>query len=285
MKEGLTRRLGEGLRHLGAAMPRLDPMGRVAFTAVVLLAIWFQGPGHAAKPAPAGHAVSGTTAKAVSAVSSAPEPAAVVMPPSDPLPTPAAVGDGARVAQADRATPSTRGADRPMPSPTPVADSRPAPAALSLQEQFIVSVVADAQISQRETGVPASVTLAQAMLESDLGRSKLTQTAKNYFGMKASGGAAGTAGVVYMDTWEVIKGANVTVRAAFRAYNTAAESFADHGRYLRDNKIYAEAMKHTDDARLFARLIHQAGYATDPQYSDKLIRIMDRYNLYQYDLG
>ncbi|MCL4467251.1 MAG: glucosaminidase domain-containing protein [Chloroflexi bacterium] len=217
---------------------------------------------------------------------------------------------------ADRVTPSSRGGDRPPQStpaaaapqsqPTLPAEQNPAPAQQSApaaqptvkaaapaadakatpttpQEKFIASLAGDARQSQRESGVPASVTLAQAMLESDTGRSQLSQLAKNYFGIKATNGP-GPAGVVTMDTWEVIKGANVTVSAAFRAYNTAAESFADHGRYLRDNSVYAEAMEHTEDAQLFAKLIHKAGYATDPQYANKLIALMDRYNLYAYDL-
>ena len=169
-----------------------------------------------------------------------------------------------------REQPSARGGERPTGTPD------------TIQERFIADVAAAAQTSQQETGVPASVTLAQAMLESDLGRSALAQEAKNYFGIKASG-SPGPAGVVYMDTREVIGGASVTVRAPFRAYNTVAESFTDHGLYLRDTPRYAEAMKHTDDPRLFARLIQQAGYATDPQYAAKLIRLMDTYNLYQYD--
>jgi flagellum-specific peptidoglycan hydrolase FlgJ len=152
-----------------------------------------------------------------------------------------------------------------------------------VQERFIAATAADAQESQRTTGVPASVTLAQAMLESANGTSGLAVKGKNYFGIKAHT-KPGPAGIIEMPTWEVFNGKSVTVMAAFRAYNTAAESFADHGRFFTENRIYAEAMKHLDDAKTFAKLIHKAGYATDPDYSSKLIRLMDKYDLYQYDL-
>jgi flagellum-specific peptidoglycan hydrolase FlgJ len=167
-----------------------------------------------------------------------------------------------------RAQTSSR-SDRPATPATPA-------------EQFIAQNAAAATQSMRETGVPASVTLAQAILESDSGRSGLSTKAQNYFGIKATS-KQGPAGVVYMDTWEHAGGQDITVSQPFRAYHNAEESFADHGQYLRENSRYAEAMKHTDDARAFARLIHQAGYATDPAYSSKLITLMDRYNLYQYD--
>jgi flagellar protein FlgJ len=57
----------------------------------------------------------------------------------------------------------------------------------------------------------------------------------------------------------------------------------DHGVFLQSNARYVEAMKNRHDPRLFIRLVHEAGYATDPAYADKIIRLMDRYNLYVYD--
>lgn len=138
-------------------------------------------------------------------------------------------------------------------------------------------------MSQRATGVPASVTIAQAILESEWGKSLLSKQAKNYFGIK-SHGIAGSAGTVTMPTWEVIGGRNVTVNAVFRAYRTVADSLTDHGKFFLENPRYAKALKFKNDAKEFARQIHAAGYATDPSYSDKLIRLMDKYQLYQYDV-
>ena len=178
----------------------------------------------------------------------------------------------------------------PAPAAAPTSDSRAQTSARSERpavpatpaEQFVAQNADAATQSMQETGVPASVTLAQAILESDSGRSKLSTQAQNYFGIKATS-KAGPAGVVNMDTWEHVGKQDITVSQPFRAYHSAEESFADHAQYLRENSRYAEAMKHTDDARLFAQLIHKAGYATDPAYSAKLIGLMDRYDLYQYD--
>jgi flagellum-specific peptidoglycan hydrolase FlgJ len=150
------------------------------------------------------------------------------------------------------------------------------------QEQFIASIAEAAVESADETGVPASVTVAQAILESYWGSSRLAREANNFFGIKAQT-RNGPAGVVWFDVWEVIGGRNVLQSQAFRAYNTAAESFVDHGRFLLDNGRYAAAMAARGDPRQFARELNRAGYATDPSYASKLIGLMDRYNLYRYD--
>lgn len=140
-----------------------------------------------------------------------------------------------------------------------------------------------AQESQLDSKVPASVTIAQAILESDWGKSLLAKKGQNYFGIKAHGGP-GPAGIISMNTWEVIGGANVTVRDGFKAYHNLWESVMDHGRFLADNSRYAKAFKFPNDPKEFARQIHLAGYATDPAYTTKLVRLMDKYNLYQHDL-
>src|SRR5262249_29691878 len=150
------------------------------------------------------------------------------------------------------------------------------------QEQFISSIAEAAVRSADRTGVPASVTIAQAILESYWGSSRLATDAKNYFGIKAQP-QGGTAGSVSFNVWEVIGGRNVVQNQAFRAYNTVADSFVDHGLFFLQNPRYAGAMAVKGDARKFAAAINRAGYATDPGYANKLIGLMDRYNLYRYD--
>jgi flagellum-specific peptidoglycan hydrolase FlgJ len=150
------------------------------------------------------------------------------------------------------------------------------------QERFIASIAEAAVASQDQTGVPASVTIAQAILESYWGSSRLAREANNYFGIKAQT-RAGTAGTVWFDVWEVIGGSNVMRSEPFRAYSTIAESFVDHGRFFVENARYAAAMAVRSDARQFARAVNAAGYATDPSYASKLIGLMDRYNLYRFD--
>ena len=144
---------------------------------------------------------------------------------------------------------------------------------------FIDSVSADAIKSQRQTGVPASVTMAQAILESGWGKSGLSTQAHNYFGIKGEG----PAGHVTMRTREVINGQSVYVNANFRKYHNAAESFTDHGKFLRDNPRYHNAFKHTDDPQRFAQEIAKAGYATDPKYASTLNSIIKQYGLERFD--
>ena len=131
--------------------------------------------------------------------------------------------------------------------------------------------------------MPASVTIAQAILESNWGLSRLAHENANYFGIKARG-QGGTAGVVWYDTWEVLDGENVIQRAPFRAYREPRDSFVDHGRFFLENPRYRAALAVRADPRAFAREISQAGYATDPAYAPKLIAYMDRFQLYAYDL-
>jgi LysM repeat protein len=178
-------------------------------------------------------------------------------------------------------------APRPAPAPTPnlgqppsgVGGSAPIGQIPRTGNAFIDSIAADAIRNQRETGVPASVTIAQAILESDWGRSKLAREANNFFGLKGTG----PAGSVTMRTREVINGREVYVNAPFRKYHTPQECFADRARLFAQSPRYARAMQYTHDAFRFAEEIHKAGYATDPKYTDKLHRIMRQYNLTQFD--
>jgi flagellum-specific peptidoglycan hydrolase FlgJ len=144
---------------------------------------------------------------------------------------------------------------------------------------FIDRISADAIKSQRETGVPASVTMAQAILESGWGKSGLSTQANNFFGIKGKG----PAGSVTMRTREVFNGRPTYINAPFRKYNSPAESFKDHGKFFIDNKRYATAMKHTDNAHRFAQEIARAGYATDPSYARQLSGLINRYGLERFD--
>jgi len=144
---------------------------------------------------------------------------------------------------------------------------------------FLDAVSADAIESQRATGVPASVTLAQAILESGWGKSGLSKKYHNYFGIKGKG----SAGTAVMTTWEHENGKDVVIKDGFRVYNSPAESFKDHGLFFIVNKRYAEAMRHTNDAERFAKEIHKAGYATDPNYSQTLIKLIRQYKLTKFD--
>ena len=178
--------------------------------------------------------------------------------------------------------PSTPAAAQ-VPQKIAAANRTPERHTFSSESEFINSVGVAAQRSRRTTGVPASVTVAQAILESDWGRSRLTRQGNNLFGIKALGGASGPAGTVTLATWEHVNGDDVIVQAPFKAYYTLEESIDDHGRFFTRNKRYADALAIAGDARAFARAIQDDGYATDPSYASKLIRLMDRYDLYRFD--
>ena len=110
------------------------------------------------------------------------------------------------------------------------------------QEQFIASIAEAAVTTADQTGVPASVTIAQAILESYWGSSRLAREANNYFGIKAQT-RGGSAGSIWFDVWEVIGGRSIMQTQAFRAYHTISESFVDHGLFFVENSRYTRAMK------------------------------------------
>ena len=161
------------------------------------------------------------------------------------------------------------------------------------KKAFIEAAGIAARASEADTGVPASVTIAQAILELGWGKSHMGD-ANNYFGIKAqvkSGKVVfGNVAIGFVDrpTKEFDKKTKkfVTVIAHFRAYKDMAGSFTDHGLFLRDNARYAGAIAAyaaNKDANQFARGLQAAGYATDPGYADKLISIMTSNDLYRFN--
>lgn len=164
----------------------------------------------------------------------------------------------------------------------------PAPAgAETIQQAFISKIVSAAQDDQALSQVPASVTMGQAILESGWGRSKLSATYNNYFGIKCTSTASPyQSGCVTMTTTEYYgtPATPKTEKASFRAYSNALNSFKDHSRLLTTASRYAKAFAYTTNADQFIREVAKAGYATDPTYASTVISIMKTYNLYQYDL-
>jgi flagellum-specific peptidoglycan hydrolase FlgJ len=159
-------------------------------------------------------------------------------------------------------------------------------------EAFIKAAGSAAKKSEKQTGVPASVTVAQAILESGWGEAHMGD-ANNYFGIKAQvrngkiefGDIA--SGYVDKITKEYDKnGRAYTVVAHFRRYKTMADSFLDHGIFLTSNRRYAKAIAayaKSKDADEFARGLQKAGYATDPQYAKLLISLMKKNDLYRFN--
>jgi flagellar protein FlgJ len=134
-----------------------------------------------------------------------------------------------------------------------------------------------AQDCQRKTGIPASITLAQAALESNWGARAI---GNNLFGIK--GDRSWTGPTVSFKTTEHLSGQDVKLVDRFRAYPSWLDSMVDHARFLLAQPRYARCFKETTGAG-WARELQAAGYATDPDYAKKLIDIMRGRNLAFYD--
>jgi LysM repeat protein len=125
------------------------------------------------------------------------------------------------------------------------------------------------------TGVPASITLAQGILESQYGESDLVKGSNNHFGIKCK--PEWTGGKIYHDDDE--KG------ECFRVYATAEESYRDHSDFLKTRPHYAFLFKlDPTDFDGWAKGLKKAGYATNPQYPQKLLKVINDFNLQQYSL-
>jgi len=134
----------------------------------------------------------------------------------------------------------------------------------------------DAITDMMQTGVPASITLAQGILESQSGNSRLAKEAKNHFGIKCHSDWRGER--IYKD--------DDRKNECFRKYPNVLASYKDHSRFLRERSRYAFLFEYkTTDYKAWAKGLKKAGYATNPKYADHLIRIIEQHNLDQYDKG
>jgi LysM repeat protein len=126
----------------------------------------------------------------------------------------------------------------------------------------------------KRTGVPASITLAQGMIESDFGRSRLAREANNHFGIKCNNGWTGP----------TIRHNDDSKNECFRKYRIAEESFYDHSDFLRSVSRYSFLFDiDPADYKEWARGLKKAGYATNPDYANMLIRKIEENNLWQFD--
>lgn len=142
-------------------------------------------------------------------------------------------------------------------------------------EQFVSRMLPAAQRASQASGIPAQLIMAQAALESGWGRREILKddghTSYNLFGIKADKSWKGP--VVEANTTEYVNGVAQKTRATFRAYGSYDEAFSDYARFMVTNPRYANVVATQDPAEA-AYGLQRAGYATDPQYGGKLIRIM-----------
>ena len=140
--------------------------------------------------------------------------------------------------------------------------------------------------SEKESGISALFTLAQAAYESGWGEKAV---GNNFFGVKLNGWPESKGQLITTTEYSpkkdlkfpviikispTINGYKYTIKDWFRKYDTPAECFSDHNNFFKVNKRYAEALKVKSDPNAFAEAIHKAGYATDPSYSKVLKQII-----------
>ncbi len=129
---------------------------------------------------------------------------------------------------------------------------------------------------QQRYGIPASITLAQGILESDSGNGRLAVEANNHFGIKCKRDWKGM----------TISHDDDARGECFRKYYSVEDSYTDHAEYLDSQPRYDSLFRYSEtDYVHWARGLKAAGYATDPKYADKLIRIIEENRLYAYDTG
>jgi len=147
------------------------------------------------------------------------------------------------------------------------------PVKINSTEEYLTRFSAIAQDEMRLYGIPASITLAQGILESNSGRGTLSVKANNHFGIKCHDW---TGAKIYHD--------DDAKQECFRKYNDAKYSYRDHSLFLTMRRRYAKLFDlDKDDYKAWARELKAAGYATDRKYPVKLISLIERYKLYKLD--
>jgi len=145
----------------------------------------------------------------------------------------------------------------------------------SLTAQQYINEYKDLAVQEmRRTGIPASITLAQGILESDYGNSRLATEGNNHFGIKCHNDWNGKR--IYHD--------DDRRNECFRKYESPYQSYKDHSRFLTSSQRYAFLFDYDPtDYKKWAKGLKKAGYATSPTYASKLVNLIERYNLHQYD--
>lgn len=139
---------------------------------------------------------------------------------------------------------------------------------------YILKYKPIAQKSMKDHGIPASITLAQGVLESGSGQGTLSRNANNHFGIKCHQGWEG----------DSVRHTDDAPDECFRKYDNPEDSYRDHSLFLVNRSRYASLFTlDKDDYKAWANGLRKAGYATDPKYADKLISLIERYSLYNYD--
>jgi len=140
-----------------------------------------------------------------------------------------------------------------------------------------------AVIEMYRSGVPASITLAQALHESNVGKSNLATKANNHFGIKCKSYWNGS---TYYHEDDDLDETGKLIESCFRAYQTVHDSYIDHSNFLKHTQNYQNLFQlDSKDYKAWAYGLKRSGYATDISYSEKLIKYIEKFNLNQYDFA
>jgi len=179
-----------------------------------------------------------------------------------------------RSAESTQGDPASAGSETTTAANLPGASQ--SPAYWSSPDAFVADILPHAKAAAKKLGVPASVLVAQSALETGWGK-HVPRDAEgrpnfNFFGIKADASWNGPR--QNSSTLEFNGHAMVRSQASFRAYHQVSDSFDDLVHFLQSNPRYRQALAAKDNPEAFARALQRAGYATDPQYADKLIAIL-----------
>lgn len=164
----------------------------------------------------------------------------------------------------------TKEAEKKPEISTPVITESKPPSSVEVYISLYAEIAKDKMKTHK---IPASITLAQGILESGSGKGRLAVKANNHFGIKCHGW---TGAKIYHD--------DDRSQECFRKYPRAEMSYEDHSEFLTGRKRYASLFDlKPDDYKSWAKGLRAAGYATDRKYPEKLISLIERYKLYQYD--
>lgn len=160
--------------------------------------------------------------------------------------------------------------------PSKTSTQRNSSSGVSLSGQAYINQYKDIAIREmNQYGIPASIKLAQALLESGNGNSYLAREANNHFGIKCGGVWNGRS----------VRRADDNPNDCFRVYDNAEQSFKDHSQFLLRKRYEKLFTLNKNDYRGWAKGLKEAGYATNPRYPDLLVDLIERYELYRYDRG
>lgn len=149
-------------------------------------------------------------------------------------------------------------------------------------DKYINNYYKIAQSEQEHYGIPASIKLAQGIIESGCGKSGLTIKNNNHFGIKPGNHWRGDKNMYKTQEWDNNKKKFITINSNFRSYKSAWWSYRDHSHFLMIDR-YKPCRDCGNNYKCWAHQLKKCGYATDPKYSEKLIYIIETYKLYELD--